>query len=100
MQQDNAPDESAWCIHGSIHKREPKARVLLHCHPPYVTALSCLKDPTMLPIDQNTARFFNRVSYDLNFGGMADDDVTALAERVLAPYPRPVYVETNDDAAS
>lgn len=33
-------------------------------------------------------------------GGMADDDVTALAERVLAPYPRPVYVETNDDAAS
>jgi ribulose-5-phosphate 4-epimerase/fuculose-1-phosphate aldolase len=33
-----------------------------------------LKDPTILPIDQNTARYFNRVAVDTNFGGMADSE--------------------------
>ena len=69
----NAPDASAWTIHGAIHRARPEARVLLHCHPPYTTALACLKDPTLKPIDQNTARFFGRMGVDLDFGGIADD---------------------------
>src|SRR3546814_6820812 len=73
MSRPNAPDASAWCIHGAIHRAKPAARVLLHCHPPYATALATLKDPAMKPIDQNTARFFDLVSYDLGFGGIADD---------------------------
>ena len=73
MKRPNAPDASAWAIHGSIHRARPHARVLLHCHPPYATALACLKDPTMKPIDQNTARFFGIVGADLGFGGIADD---------------------------
>ncbi len=73
MDRPDAPDPSAWCIHGSIHRARPQARVLLHCHPPYATALACLKDPAMKPVDQNTARFFGQVSIDLGFGGIADD---------------------------
>jgi ribulose-5-phosphate 4-epimerase/fuculose-1-phosphate aldolase len=73
MSGPDAPDASAWTIHGSIHRARPHARVLLHCHPPYATALACLKDPTMRPIDQNTARFFGVVGVDLEFGGIADD---------------------------
>jgi len=73
MDSEHAPDPSAWCIHGAVHAVVPQARVLLHCHPIYATALACLKDPSIPPIDQNTARFFNRVSVDLNFGGIADD---------------------------
>ncbi len=69
----NAPDPSAWCIHGAVHRQVPHARVLLHCHPPYATALCGLKDPSIKPIDQNTARFFNRTAIDLSFGGIADD---------------------------
>ena len=72
MTRDNAPDASAWCIHGTIHRRLPSARVVLHVHSPYATALACLKDPTLWPIDNNTARFFGRVAYDLHFGGIAD----------------------------
>ena len=60
MSGPDAPDASAWCIHGTIHRTQPNARVLLHCHPRYSTALATLKDPTMLPIDQNTARFYAR----------------------------------------
>src|SRR3546814_2786309 len=54
MSRPNAPDASAWCIHGAIHRAKPAARVLLHCHPPYATALATLKAPAMKPIDQNT----------------------------------------------
>ena len=44
---------------------------MLHVHSPYATALACLKDPEIKPIDQNTARFFNRVFYDMGFDGIA-----------------------------
>ena len=69
MSREDAPDPSAFCIHGSVHAGVPHARVLLHCHPPYATALSGLKDPSLKPIDQNSARFFNRISLDLGYGG-------------------------------
>ena len=65
-------DASAWCVHGTLHRRLPEARVALHAHSPYATALACLKDPTMVPIDNNTARFYGRTAYDLSFGGIAD----------------------------
>lgn len=74
MTRDDAPDPSAWGIHSAIHRKNPKARVVLHLHPPYATALAALQDPTMKPIDQQTARFYNRVAYDLNFGGIAHGD--------------------------
>ena len=70
----DAPDPSAWSIHGSVHRARPSVRVLLHCHPPYATALATLKDPTLKPIDQNTARFFGAIGIDLGFGGIADDE--------------------------
>lgn len=72
MSGDNAPDPSAWAVHGTLHRKIPEARVILHCHSPYATALASLKDPTLLPIDNNTARFWGRVGYDLEFGGISD----------------------------
>ncbi|MCX2721229.1 class II aldolase/adducin family protein [Roseibium salinum] len=72
MKGSDAPDPSAWAVHGTLHREIPEARVILHCHSPYATALACLKDPTLLPIDNNTARFFGRIGYDLEFGGISD----------------------------
>ena len=65
-------DPTAWAIHGRIHKLRPDIKCVLHLHPIYATAISTLKDPTIKPIDQNTARYFNRVSYDMCYQGMAD----------------------------
>ena len=73
MQRPDAPDPSAWCIHGAIHAALPQARCVLHVHSPYATALAALADPTMLPVDQNTARFYGKVAIDLAFGGVADN---------------------------
>ncbi len=74
MSRPDAPDPSAWCIHGHIHAAVPHARCILHVHPPYATAIAALADPDIKPIEQNTARYYNRVAIDLDFGGIADND--------------------------
>ena len=71
LERADAPDPSAWSIHSALHRNLPQARVALHIHPPFATALAGLKDPTIKPIDQVTARFYKRLAYDLNFGGIA-----------------------------
>ena len=73
MDRSDAPDASAWCIHGAIHAHIPTARAVLHCHPPYATAMCGLADPTIPPIDQATARFWGRTVYDMEMGGPPDD---------------------------
>jgi ribulose-5-phosphate 4-epimerase/fuculose-1-phosphate aldolase len=74
MSRPDAPDASAWCIHGHIHGAVPHARCILHVHPPYATALAALADPTIRPIEQNTARYFRRIATDLGYGGIADNE--------------------------
>jgi ribulose-5-phosphate 4-epimerase/fuculose-1-phosphate aldolase len=81
MERPDAPDPSAWCIHGTMHAKLPQARCLLHLHPPYATAIASLADPEIKPIDQNTARFYNRVAIDTAYGGIADD--RAEGERLV-----------------
>ncbi len=78
----NAPDPTAWYIHARLHALLPQARCIMHLHPKYATALSALEDSTMLPIDQNTMRFYGRVATDDAFGGMAlsDDEGDRLAK--------------------
>ncbi len=74
MNRPDAPDLTAWSIHGRMHANVPQARCIIHLHPPYATALASLANPDILPIDQNTARFFNRVAVDADYGGMANSD--------------------------
>lgn len=70
----NAPDPTAWYIHGRLHALLPQARCVLHLHPKYATALAALQDSTLYPIDQNTMRFYGRLVIDEAFGGMALSD--------------------------
>jgi len=86
MDRPEAPDASAWTIHGTLHRARPDVRVVLHCHPPHATALAALKDPSMPPIDMNTARFFGDLAIDRECGGIADDDAEgARIARALGP---------------
>ncbi|MEP1930404.1 MAG: class II aldolase/adducin family protein [Roseibium sp.] len=82
MDRSDAPDPSAWSIHSAIHKMVPHARVALHLHPPYATTLATMKDPSIKPLDQVTARFFNRLAIDMSFGGIATEE--AEGERIAA----------------
>lgn len=65
-------DPTAWAIHGQMHRQLPQARVVMHLHPPFATTIASLIDPQIKPIDQNTARYFNRLAVDDLYGGMAD----------------------------
>ncbi len=70
----DAPDPTAWAIHGAMHRSRPDARCVLHVHPKYATAVASLKDSSIPPICQNTMRFYGRVACDGGFGGMGLGD--------------------------
>ena len=74
-------DIIAWSIHGAIHKAVPSARCLVHLHSQFATALLCLKNPDLPPIDQTSARFFNRLSWGVGFDGMG---IGSEGERLAA----------------
>jgi ribulose-5-phosphate 4-epimerase/fuculose-1-phosphate aldolase len=74
MDRPDAPDPTAWGLHGSIHRALPHARCVMHVHSIHATVLACLADSTLLPIDQNTAMFFGRHVVDAHYGGMAFGD--------------------------
>lgn len=64
-------DQTAACIHGPIHARLPHARCVLHTHMPYATALTSVAGARVEPIHQNSARFYDQIAYDDDFGGLA-----------------------------
>ena len=76
-------DPTALYIHGTIHKKVPHAKCILHVHSKYSTALATLEDPTLPPIDQNTMRFFNRVGVYSDFGGMGfEEEAKKMAAKI------------------
>ncbi|UWQ73215.1 class II aldolase and adducin N-terminal domain-containing protein [Leisingera sp. M658] len=83
MERPDAPDPTAWGLHGSIHRLCPHARCVMHVHSIHATVLACLADSTLPPIDQNTATFYNRYVIDNGFGGLAFDDEGARCASML-----------------
>ncbi|QAX29316.1 class II aldolase and adducin N-terminal domain-containing protein [Leisingera sp. NJS204] len=83
MDRPDAPDPTAWGLHGSIHRLCPHARCVMHVHSIHATVLACLADSTLPPIDQNTATFYNRYVIDNGFGGLAFDDEGARCASML-----------------
>jgi ribulose-5-phosphate 4-epimerase/fuculose-1-phosphate aldolase len=71
MQRPDAPDLTAWCIHAALHRLRPEIRCVLHTHMPYATTVTSLEDSRVLPIHQNSARFWGRIAYDDAYGGLA-----------------------------
>jgi ribulose-5-phosphate 4-epimerase/fuculose-1-phosphate aldolase len=61
---------SARCIHAPIH-RLTGARVVLHTHQPWATALNMLKDNRLLPASQSAVFLTNLIAYDDHYAGLA-----------------------------
>ena len=74
LERPDAPDPTAWGLHGSVHRHCPQARCVLHCHPKYATVLASIEDSSIPPIDQNTVKFFNRTVIDDGYSGLAFGD--------------------------
>lgn len=71
LEGDAPPEASAFYIHWRLHKAAPQANCVLHTHMPYATALTMLEDPTLLPLSQSSLMFYNQVSYDTEYNGLA-----------------------------
>lgn len=67
----NAPDPTAWGLHGAIHRHVPHARCAMHVHSMHATVLACLKDAELPAFDQNSATFYKRQIIDQGYGGLA-----------------------------
>lgn len=88
LDRPDAPDPTAWGLHGSIHRLCPHARCVLHAHPIYSTVLASLADSRLLPIDQNSAMFYGRYVIDEGYGGLA---FTEEGERCAALLADPAH---------
>lgn len=74
MARPDAPDPTAWGLHGAIHRACPHARCVMHAHPMHATVLASLADSRLPAIDQNTAMFHNRHVVDEGYSGMAFEE--------------------------
>ncbi|MEO1328816.1 MAG: class II aldolase and adducin N-terminal domain-containing protein [Pseudomonadota bacterium] len=74
MNRPDAPDPTAWGLHGALHRGCKRARCALHLHSHYATVLASLADSRLPAIDQNSALFFDRVVIDEGYGGMAFEE--------------------------
>ncbi|MEL7012265.1 MAG: class II aldolase and adducin N-terminal domain-containing protein [Pseudomonadota bacterium] len=90
-----APDPSAWGLHGSVHRRCPHHRCLMHVHSVFATVLASLADSNILPIDQNTATFYNRYVIDEDFGGLAFENEGERCASMLSDPKKKVMIMGN-----
>ena len=74
------PSPSAHHIHAPIHRLVPRARVLLHTHQPYATALTMIEGGRLEWAMQTACRFYGRVAYDSDYDGVALSD--SVGERM------------------
>lgn len=88
----NAPDPTAWGLHGGVHRACAHARCVMHVHSIYATVLACLQDSRLPPIDQNCCTFFDRIVIDEAYGGLAFEDEGARCAALLTDPKQKVMV--------
>lgn len=91
----DAPDPTAWGLHGGIHRACPHARCVMHVHSIFATVLASLADSNLPPIDQNCATFFNRYVIDEGYGGLAFEDEGARCATLLSDPKKKVMIMGN-----
>lgn len=64
---------SGVCIHAPVHRAKPSAACVLHTHMRYATWLSMVEGGRLMPINQNSLRYYGRISYDDDYNGLAGD---------------------------
>jgi len=84
LDRPDAPDATAWGLHGSLHRRVPHARCAMHVHSPFATVLACLEDPRLPPLDQNACMFYGRQAIDTNYGGLALEEEGERCAQLLS----------------
>lgn len=91
----DAPDPTAWGLHGGIHRHCGHARCAMHVHSIHATVLATLADSNLPPIDQNCATFFNRYVIDDGYGGLAFEEEGERCAALLTDPKKKVMIMGN-----
>ena len=87
MDRPDAPDPTAWALHGALHRQVPQARCVMHVHSKFATVLASLLDSSMPPIDQNSMRFYGMVAIDEDYDGMGLGDEAERVASLMQAHP-------------
>ena len=74
IEGDGEVETSAFYIHYNIHRNVPAARCVLHAHPRFATALTCIENGRLEYSHQDSLRFYDRIAYDDDFNGAVRED--------------------------
>lgn len=73
----------AFYLHGRLHQALPHAQCIIHAHPPYATAISCVKGGRLGSAHGIAMMLQNLVCYDDDMNGPIDDDEAARLIRLV-----------------
>lgn len=82
-------EPTAFYIHARIHSARPDLRCVMHTHMPHLAALAACADRRLLPLSQDSLRFYGRLAYYDHYNGLALDEaegdrmVAALGDRTI-----------------
>lgn len=84
IEGDGVVEATAFFIHYNIHRMVGSARCVLHAHPRHVTAIVCSEGGRLEMSHQDALRFYDRISYDDDFGGAAitEDEGQRIARQL------------------
>jgi len=83
LEGEGEPELSGACIHLGVRRAKPEAKVVMHTHTPYATALGCLQDPSLLMLHQNSCRFLGRCAWDTGYQPATEIEEGERLGRVL-----------------
>ncbi len=91
----DAPDPTAWGLHGGLHRHCPHARCAMHVHSIFATVLASLEDSRLPPIDQNCATFHDRYVIDQDYGGLAFEEEGERCAQLFSDPKKKVMIMGN-----
>ncbi|MEM9211198.1 MAG: class II aldolase and adducin N-terminal domain-containing protein, partial [Pseudomonadota bacterium] len=95
LEKPDAPDITAWGLHGGVHRNCGHARCVMHVHSIHATVLASLAESDLPPIDQNCATFYNRYVVDNDYGGLALEEEGARCAALLTDPKHKVMIMGN-----
>ncbi|GFQ70429.1 adducin-related protein C1289.14 [Trichonephila clavata] len=72
VQGEGKPETTALCIHQGVYRKRPDVKSVMHTHMPYASTLTCLQQPELLMLHQNSCRFYERIAYDTEYSGLGE----------------------------
>ncbi len=63
----------AFYLHPRLHTLLPRAAAIIHAHPPYATAVACVKNGRLDPAHGIAAMLAKQICYDDQLGGPVDE---------------------------